>query len=619
MKIIAKLQNALIFTGVVALTWHFMANYPFAFNFIPANSGQYFAVLAAVCCWTILLFMHLVSGKRPGSLQWVAMVCASALMLCLLFSRYYSTGNEYFANITSFVLLFSILLSARPRLLQSLLVFLAAVFFWQLYLAFRQMNWFAFNVNGLNVQGTLQNAGIFSCYIVCQLPFVYYLFFDAPASPGQGMRLIPAWALPVFKVTKVIVFSLMAGLVAFIVWRSQSRTALIALCALIVSFFMQHFRTEVKAFISRWPKLLSLGFAGVLFLGAGYAAWRLFCLKKLSAIGRMMTLDISTDHLFEHFWLGTGVGRFTWYYPQWQAQYFALHPAPSKDYFLAAGESYILFNEYVQLFQTAGLVGFSVFVLMLLWFFTAGTAEYTALLNAARLTVIAILIFGVTSYPFHVNILLLLLVMCFAIVVNVRNNKWPALDKALAAIRLPTVWTRLATVGAIGIAGIACVTVFHAWEAKLRWDELSKRLDDTRAETKAVYEKIGVLLNNDGRFMTDYGIFLLEDSADCRQACVILEKAKKLFISRSTIETLAEAYSKQGNDKKSIENYEWLCQYLPNKFRPRLHLLSLYNRTGDTVDAKKLAHAILAMPVKIPSLDVDNVKLEAEAVLSGMR
>jgi tetratricopeptide (TPR) repeat protein len=209
--------------------------------------------------------------------------------------------------------------------------------------------------------------------------------------------------------------------------------------------------------------------------------------------------------------------------------------------------------------------------------------------------------------------------MCFAIVVNVRNNKWPALNKALAAIRFTTVWTRLATVGAIAIAGIACFTVFHAWEAKLRWDELSKRLDDTRTETKAVYERIGVLLNNDGRFMTDYGIFLLEDSADCRQACVILEKAKKLFISRSTIETLAEAYSKQGNDKKSIENYEWLCQYLPNKFRPRLHLLLLYNRTGDTVDAKKLAHAILAMPVKIPSPDVDNVKLEAEAVLSGMR
>lgn len=619
MTIIAKLQDALIFTGVVALTWHFMANYPFAFNFIPANSGQYFSVFAAVCCYTLLLFMHLVSRKRSTSLQWVAMVGAGVLMGCLLLSRYYSTGNEYFTNITCFVLLFSILLFAGPRLLQSLLVLLAAVFLGQLYVAFGQMNWFAFNVEALNVQGTLQNAGIFSCYLVCQLPFVFYLFFEVPASQGWKKRLIPAWARPVLTITKVIVFSLMAGLVAFIVCRSQSRTALIALCVLSISFLMQHFWAAVKAFISRWPKFVSVGVAGVLFAGAGYGVCRLFYLKKLSAVGRIMTADISTHHLFEHFWLGTGVGRFTWYYPQWQAQYFASHPAPSKDYFLAAGESYILCNEYVQLFQTAGLVGFAVFVLILVWFFTAGTSKYKALLHAARLTVIALLICGFTSYPFHVNILLLLLVMCFAIVVKAGNNKGPALARALAAIKLPNVCTRLATVGAVAIAGIACFTVIRAWEAKLEWDEISKRLNDTRAETKAVYEKVGESLNNDGRFMTDYGIFLLEDSADCQQACVLLEKAKKYFISRSTIETLAEAYRKQGNDTKAIENYEWLCQYLPNKFGPRLQLLSLYQRTRDTVEAKKLAHEILAMPVKIPSPDVDKVKQEAAAALSGIR
>lgn len=48
---------------------------------------------------------------------------------------------------------------------------------------------------------------------------------------------------------------------------------------------------------------------------------------------------------------------------------------------------------------------------------------------------------------------------------------------------------------------------------------------------------------------------------------------------------------------------------------PRRMLLLLYCQRQDTLHAQKLAKDILSMPIKIPSEEVTEVKLEAEEIL----
>ncbi|WP_165760271.1 O-antigen ligase family protein [Niastella populi] len=408
------------------------------------------------------------------------------------------------------------------------------------------------------------------------------------------------------------------ALVAVIIWKSQSRIGMIALGILLLSFFILRYGTVAKKFMYRLPKAVVLLVAGVLVAGMCYAGWYLFNLKKLSAITRLMTLDIAKEHIADHVWLGTGPGRVSWHYPQWQAQYFATHPHPPNYYFLSAGESYYLFNEYVELFFMIGLPGFIVFVFILIWFFTTRSIKYKALLQAAKLTVIAILVCGISSYSFHVTFLLLLFAFCFAIAAIVNENKWKIFRKLNLPDQLYNAVSRAIPVILIVIAGFAVYSAFGQWQAKRDWDKLRNRLDGDRAGIIAEYGRLYEVLSYDGKFLTDYGMTLLEDSADCRKASFILEEAKKYFISRITIETLAKAYKKEGDFRKAIQNYEWLCHYLPNRFGTKLELLKLYELVGDTTKARLTAHMILSMPVKIESHEVERIKGETRSILNRL-
>lgn len=616
MKSKETILGLLLFFSCVICTFYFLFYCPFAFDAEFSDYGQYFPAFIVVCSWLAFLIIGLFLKKEQLAGQRLLMLVGSVGIGYLLCSDHYSFANEYFAEITNVVLVAAMLLSAGIKLLHMLLIFLAGMFIWQLYIAFSQMHGFAFNIQPLNISGTLQNSGIFSCYLVTQLPFIYYLFFCVPL-PGKGK--VPEQVTHFFKIVRVLVFAVIFSFVVSIIWRSQSRTALIALAALLVSFFVLNYGKAVKTTVYKLPRALVWSAAGVLLTGIGCIGWYLIGLKKLSAISRVMTLDIARGHLADHFWLGTGIGRFPWYYPQWQAQYFATHQVPSKDYFLIAGEVYGIFNEYLQLLQTIGLPGFIVFILLLTWFFTRRSTRRRALLNAAKCTVIAVLACGFTSYPFHINILLLLLVVCFAIAAVVSENKRVAFQIPPMPHRLHNVVAGVYPIVLIVIAGVAVYAAFGQWQAKQAWNKLRNQLDGSRAEIVAAYGRLYKPLQRDGKFLTDYGVTLQEDSADCGKAAMVLEEAKKYFISKTTIESLGQAYKKTGNYPKAIENYTWLCHYLPNKFGIKLELLKLYEVSGDTLNARQTAHMILTMPVKLRSHELDEIKIETANILNRLQ
>jgi hypothetical protein len=320
------------------------------------------------------------------------------------------------------------------------------------------------------------------------------------------------------------------------------------------------------------------------------------------------------DHIADHFWMGTGLGRFTWYYPQWQAQYFIDHSKVPKDYFLSAGESYIIFNEYVQLFKEVGFIGCIVFILLLLHFFTSRSTTHKYLLFTAKLTVIAILACGFTSYPFHLNVFLLLLAFCFAVVFSLRENSSqlgrtvPIKNRLLNGALAGGVVMLL---GFTGYKGIDAYSVVRRWEI-IRNDNLLRPV-----EAKGQCAPLYYVLRTDGKFLTEYGEWLAQDSANGSKAIAVLEEAKLFFLTRQTMETTARAYVAMGNYPAAIDNMKWLGHFLPNKFTPKYELLKLYQQQKDTANVKKTALEILDMHVKIPSAEVDRIKSEASLLINN--
>jgi len=522
--------------------------------------------------------------KYDNNVQYWGVIIVTLLLLVPLVSDKYGFGNEYWTDILAVFILFACLLFAPPRILVALPYMLVLMLVWQLWLAFEQMDGLSFDADALTLQGSLQNSGVFSCYLVIHLPLLYYLAFDQSVSGSGLLRKVVKWL-------KIICFIMVVVFIAFIIYRSQSRSAIIGVVAAILSQCLFTSWSILKTWLQRIPKWAIFTSIGILILAASCAARYLFVLKKASAFGRAMKWEIACRHIGDHFFTGTGIGQFSWYYPQWQAQYFAANPDPSEAYYLSAGESYIIFNEYLQLFETIGLIGFAGFVLLLCWFFKASSVQYARLLLAMKATMVVLLATGLTTYAFHVNVFLVLLAICFAITAVITHKPM----SIMRGVMLPILMLIL--------SAYTTFTIYQKWNAAESWNRV-------RESGVVVARELNNVLRGDGKYLTEYGQRQLE-SGDPKEAVKTLEKARQYFISRNNMEALAIACERVGNYKAAIETWQWLCDFLPNRFAPRYELLKLYKKTGDTTGVKKVARIILTMPVKIPSAEVDRIKEEA--------
>lgn len=586
-KIIQYFTAAFAICTTIVLCMYVAFFYRFAFNYETDINGQYFTAFITVVGFTIILGLN-IFRKAGNVVQYFGMIISILLLLFSVFSGKYSFANEYWTVVLCIFILFVCLLFLPAHIIVAFPYFLVAMLLWQLWLAFEQMDGLRFDAGPLTLQGSLQNSGVFSCYLVIHLPLLYYVAFDQSIS-GSG------FLCKKIKWLKVICFLTSVVFIAFIIYCSQSRSAIIGVVSAIASQYLFMYGAALKTWLQRIPKWATVIIISFLIIAASCTAWYLFFLKKVSAVGRALKWEIAGRHAGEHLISGTGIGRFSWYYPQWQAQYFTANPGAPGAYFLSAGESYIIFNEYLQLFETIGIIGFAGFVLLLYWFFKAQSVQYTRLLSTTKATMVVLLVTGLTTYSFHVNVFLVLLAICFAATAVITCTPPAIRRRAIMPILL------------FIASAYAAFAIYQKWKAAESWNSAREGRTVTAS---TLWPQLNKTLGRDGKFLTEYGRWQVENG-HAKAAIVTLEKARQYFISRNTIEALATAYEQTGNYRAAIETRWWLCDFLPNRFAPRYQLLKLYKKTGDTAGVKKVANIILAMPVKIPSAEVDTIKEEA--------
>jgi hypothetical protein len=145
----------------------------------------------------------------------------------------------------------------------------------------------------------------------------------------------------------------------------------------------------------------------------------------------------------------------------------------------------------------------------------------------------------------------------------------------------------------------------------LAWQDIDRNPALSYHQKAAALEKMLPALRYDAKFLVAYGELLSQDSACLDRAIVLLEQSKRYFLSYRSIVSTANACRYAMRYPQAIDNYRFLACYVPSRFSPKYELMKLYLKQRDTGEAKIMAKEIRAMPVKIPSPEVDFMRAEA--------
>lgn len=583
---------------VLVLLWYFLFSYRFAFNYETEINDHYLLAFAFPYIGGLVL-ANILTPLSVKKLCWLVFMMAISGYLFL--SKYFAFGNEYFFVCAVIFLSGSGLLFIKnPTPIYTIIGFILVLYFFQMYTGIGQ--WWDIrasepNIMALSIKGTLENSGVFACYLVVHFPMLYYFFYGIQ----NRLKTIKqaAWPLGILSFLLVVVPAV------FLVIETKSRTAIVALLITALAAVFLLFGKLAMQTVKRMSKPWLIGIICLVGIGMVAGGYYLFLLKRMSAMGRLMKLRIASEHITDNFFTGTGIGRFSWYYPQWQVDYFKNTSRPPLDYFLSAGESYIIFNEFLQWFLTVGMLGSLSTILLGWYFFNAKSVTHNVLFRVLKLTVIAILACGLSAYPLHINYFLLLLAICFFTVCGLKDT-----GSFLPRLKGFGIGFSLAVCVVLGLAskkGIEAFFALRQWESK----EIEYSSTFSEKPEGTIFEKLG----DNGKLLTVYGAMLAEDSATISGSISILETALKFHFSRKTLEELARANKRAGNYSKAIFYFEKIGHFLPNKFLPQKEIMNTYFEMKDTARAKKVAAKILQMPVKIRSWEVDSVKVQANRML----
>ncbi|HUP14432.1 MAG TPA: hypothetical protein VM187_19550, partial [Niastella sp.] len=253
--------------------------------------------------------------------------------------------------------------------------------------------------------------------------------------------------------------------------------------------------------------------ASVLYFMTSY----LLKIKQASGAGRLLMLRTGGRHLFDHFLFGIGPGRMNMYYPVWQAQFFETNPAPAQPDFLNASENYLLFNEYLQLFEEVGLAGFACFVALLIDFFRSSSTSKPYLLRCAKATVAAILMCAFTSYPLHVNVVLIIFLTCLTIAYKVRDR-----PKRKNWLPIPTGMHKPITGSLLCIILFTGFSVIYQSIAAYKWVQLLENPDTPWTMKDRHYQSLSHHLGDYGKFLITSGEHLMQHGGCNKQAAAML-------------------------------------------------------------------------------------------------
>lgn len=449
------------------------------------------------------------------------------------------------------------------------------------------------------ITGHFFNPGPFSGFVAITVPLALYYVLSFWKEAGERLQEIRS---PISIENKIFserniplllvclsVLDLVAA--ALVIPTAMSRSAWLSIVAgvLVVLAIRYDLLPKGKRFFrkNKSRAILTL-FAGVIIMGVAFAG--AYNLKRGSADGRLFLWKIAIQAIAKEPVFGAGLGNFAGAYGQAQYDYF-VRGIDEKEAMTADCPAYA-FNEFLQIGVEQGIAGLLLF-LGVLFLAVKGCLKdkrKAGILGA----VIAILVFGFTSYPFSV----LPICIGFVVLLALANEGGKAAPVSL---------------GIILASFLFAFCVWFAFRAVNAADmyRYRKIVNELRLSgyggIEKDYARLFPCMGNYGSFLFSYGKILATEKRYQEANQALLDGA-----SRSSdpmfYNLIGNNYLAMGQIYKAEEYYFRAYYTLPNRLYPLYLLTKLYHETGQDEKAKAMAGKLLEKQPKVMSTAVREMK-----------
>ncbi|ALR29301.1 hypothetical protein ATE47_01575 [Chryseobacterium sp. IHB B 17019] len=331
--------------------------------------------------------------------------------------------------------------------------------------------------------------------------------------------------------------------------------------------------------------------------------YTVFYVKTGSSFGRIFIYKISFNIFKDNWLLGVGFGKFKTTYMYYQANYFKQGNYNTSE-FLLADNTYFAFNDYFQFIIETGLVGISFIILMmigLIKFIKTLTACYDSpIVLTAVGVIIAISVAAFFTYVFNKLFFQVVYVVCFSVCFLFAYDKR---QRGLTIIPIGSVFLFLV----IGAS--------YNFNSKNLF--ASQKLKHVRQLAQAGYKTEANKILNDIAGEISHDAEYLELSSYMKVSGMDLTNAEKATLKLIDIRPSSTAFLRLGNIyeinhrfKEAEFAYKLAIDMVPNRVMSRYKLYQFYASTKQVKNANKTAVQILNMPIKVPSLLIDQIKNE---------
>ena len=567
--------------------------YCFSFNFeITCNKQYILSFITALCT-----FYWAISKSFTNRLHIAELITISFVVILVIskYSLYYSTPNEHFTVI--FCILVTV--SCIPNheiFLRRIWISIFIIFLAEILLGFGDL-FLTLSSNHPSIKGTLENSGVFSFYCAANLPLAYNILVLHNYNRNNKKTF-----------TNLFIFILLLLSTVLFIWINQSRTAIISVFVIISIELIRLIKANLISSELKKRKANYLIMSSIAIIASVLITY-FINIKQNSLLGRRLFLKIGFEHFFDNFWTGTGLGRFEYYYPQWQSSFFQNNNELTIFDKLTAGESYLIFNEILQLFLEVGFVGFIGIAMTLYVFFRTKSRSLNT--YSYKLIVLSILISGLTSYSLHVNALIYILCLCIASVFRERFYKLH-----FHPTKKTIYFKNVITLALCSLLFINSSNQLLYFSSLLNYRNSQ---DFSEEELVIKYKELYPVFKKDGKFLVEYAELLAESSNNSNESLSIIRESSKYFLSYRSINLKATISKREKDYSEAIKDLLFLSNYIPSRFKPKIELAHLYIQSGNTQEAVKIANEIINMPVKIQSNEVNSIKYEAEKLINTLQ
>lgn len=447
------------------------------------------------------------------------------------------------------------------------------------------------------ITGTFFNPAPYAGFLVLILPIALAIGLSVPLS-GQT-------SIDIHRSLRYVGLTAVIGIM-FTLLVAESRASWIA--SVVSSVIVISYRFNILGHISQ---ALRSQFAIKLFTTAvmllvGIGLGSLFYIRPASALSRLLTWKVSGRIIWDHPLWGVGYDQFSARFGQYQAAYFAQYPnSPLSS---LAGQGEYAFNMFIEIAVEQGLLGLGLLFVLITLALSNSLRSQNLLILSAGASIMAILTFGMFSYPFVIVSIQINFYLLLALIATQQP--------ATIQLPLPTLFIRCTLLP--GLVVLLLYLGHHEWnryQAHQRWKIASEYKDFFYYEEAIpIYQQIYPVLKDDGKFLLQYGQALSLEGQH-KQAIAVLKKTKQRTTDTYLYTTLGESYQALAQYEQAQACFEFAINHNPYRFYPRYLLAQLFIKTGETDKALKVAKETLSMDVKVSSRQVENIRKEMQALI----